>query len=225
MRVLIVEDEPLLANAIRRGLRNAAIAADIAGDGAAALEFLDRIDVDVVLLDRDLPVISGDDVCRRLIETGNRARILMLTAARRLDDRVGGFELGADDYLSKPFEFPELVARVRALARRAEPVRPPRWEALGVTIDVGRREVYRAGRYVRLSPKEFAVLRELMQIPGDVLSAEDLLARAWDEQADPFTSTIKVTISSLRRKLGDPPVIQTRSGFGYVFQAPDTDLP
>lgn len=219
MRVLIVEDEELLAQAIQAGLRRESIAADIVGNGVTALELASRVAFDVVVLDRDLPGMSGDDVCRELIATGRGCRILMLTAARRLDDKVRGFELGADDYLPKPFEFPELVARLRALERRTVVAVPPQLESLGVRLDVARREVYRDGRYVRVSPKEFAVLHELMKVPGEVLSSEMLLERAWDENADPFTNTIRVTISTLRKRLGEPWVIQTVPGFGYAFRA------
>lgn len=221
MRVVVVEDEPLMAQAIQRGLTREAMAVDVAHTGDAALELLSRVTVDVVILDRDLPGMSGDEVCRRLVAQPVRPRILMLTAARRPDDAVRGLELGADDYLAKPFHFPELVARVRALGRRIERALPPRWVRHGVTIDIARAEVYRDGRYIRLSPKEFAVLQQLMIADGAVVSAEQLLERAWDENADPFTHTIRVTISTLRRRLGEPPVIRTVAGFGYAFRAPE----
>ena len=219
MRVLIVEDEPYLADAVRVGLRRETIAADVVHDGAAALVSVRGSGYDVVVLDRDLPGIHGDEVCARLAEDHPEVRVLMLTAARTLDDRVTGFELGADDYLLKPFEFPELVARLRALERRTQPARPPVVEAHGIRLDAFRREVYRDGRLVRLSPKEFAVLQVLMNADGGVLSAEDLLERAWDANADPFTNTIRVTISNLRRRLGEPWVIRTVPGAGYRFGA------
>jgi two-component system response regulator VanR len=219
VRVLIVEDEPYLADAVRVGLRRETIAADVVHDGAAALESVSGNGYDVVVLDRDLPGIHGDEVCARLAQDHPEVRVLMLTAARTLGDRVTGFELGADDYLLKPFEFPELVARLRALERRSQPARPPVVEAHGVRLDAFRREVYRDGRLVRLSPKEFAVLQLLMNADGGVLSAEDLLERAWDANADPFTNTIRVTISNLRRRLGEPWVIRTVPGAGYRFGA------
>jgi len=219
MRVLIVEDEPYLADAVRVGLRRQTIAADVVHDGAAALESVAVNDYDVVVLDRDLPGIHGDEVCARIAADYPQVRVLMLTAARSLGDRVGGFELGADDYLAKPFEFPELVARLRALERRTQPARPPVLEALGVRLDAFRREVYRDGRLVRLSPKEFAVLQILMSAQGGVLSSETLLEKAWDANADPFTNTIRVTISNLRKRLGEPWVIKTTPGVGYSFGA------
>ncbi|GAA4722737.1 two-component system, OmpR family, response regulator VanR [Promicromonospora umidemergens] len=219
MRVLIVEDEPYLADAVRVGLRRETIAADVVHDGAAALEAVAGSSYDVVVLDRDLPGIHGDEVCARLARDHPEVRVLMLTAARSLGDRVAGFELGADDYLLKPFEFPELVARLRALERRTQPARPPVVEAHGVRLDAFRREVYRDGRLVRLSPKEFAVLQVLMNADGGVVSAEALLERAWDANTDPFTNTIRVTISNLRRRLGEPWVIRTVPGAGYRFGA------
>jgi two-component system, OmpR family, response regulator VanR len=219
VRVLIVEDEPYLADAVRVGLRRETIAADVVHDGAAALASVAGNGYDVVVLDRDLPGIHGDEVCARLARDHPEVRVLMLTAARTLGDRVAGFELGADDYLIKPFEFPELVARLRALERRSQPARPPVVEAQGVRLDAFRREVYRDGRLVRLSPKEFAVLQVLMNADGGVLSAEDLLERAWDANVDPFTNTIRVTISNLRRRLGEPWVIRTVPGAGYRFEA------
>ncbi|WP_194409671.1 response regulator transcription factor [Microbacterium cremeum] len=217
MRVLIVEDDPFMADAVRTGLRRAAMAADIASTGEEALELIAGDEYDLVVLDRDLPGIHGDDVCRAIAADHPRVRVLMLTAARTLNDRVGGFEIGADDYLAKPFEFPELVARLRALERRTEPARPPILEGHGVRLDPFRREVYRDGRLVRLSPKEFAVLHTLMAAQGGVLSAESLLEKAWDANADPFTNTARVTISNLRKRLGHPWVIQTVPGAGYRF--------
>lgn len=217
MRVLIVEDDPFMADAVRTGLRREAMAADIAVTGEEALELIAGDEYDLVVLDRDLPGIPGDDVCRTIAADHPRVRVLMLTAARTLDDRVAGFEIGADDYLAKPFEFPELVARLRALERRTEPARPPILEGHGVRLDPFRREVYREGRLIRLSPKEFAVLHTLMSAGGGVLSAESLLEKAWDANADPFTNTTRVTISNLRKRLGRPWVIQTVPGAGYRF--------
>jgi len=207
MRVLVVEDEEYLAEAIATGLRREAMAVDVVGDGAGALEQVATNDYDILVLDRDLPVIHGDEVCRRVVAEHPGTRILMLTASRTLDARVGGFELGADDYLTKPFEFPELVARLRALGRRSQPARTPVLEAHGV------------GHFIRLSPKEFAVLQVLMEAEGGVLSAETLLEKAWDANADPFTNSTRVTISHLRRKLGEPWVIRTVPGAGYRFSA------
>lgn len=217
MRVLIVEDEPYLADAIRLGLRRETIAADVVHDGASALLWVNDNRYDVVILDRDIPETHGDEVAAALAREHPEVRILMLTAAQTLGDRVAGFELGADDYLAKPFEFPELVARLRALERRTQPARPPVIEAHGVRLDAFRREVYRDGRLVRLSPKEFAVLQTLMNADGGVLSAEALLERAWDANADPFSNTIRVTIANLRKRLGEPRVILTVSGAGYRF--------
>ncbi|WP_024874109.1 response regulator transcription factor [Saccharomonospora piscinae] len=217
MRVLIVEDEPYLADAIRAGLRRASMAADVVHDGEAALEHIGVNDYEVVLLDRDLPGIHGDEVCRRIAAEHPLLRVLMLTAAGSLWERVSGFELGADDYLPKPFEMPELVARLRALERRAQPARPPVLDSHGVRLDPFRREVYRDGSSVRLSPKEFAVLQVLMKAEGGVLSAEQILEQAWDANADPFTNSPRVTISNLRRHLGEPQVIQTVPGAGYRF--------
>ncbi|RFA07125.1 DNA-binding response regulator [Subtercola boreus] len=217
MRVLIVEDEPFLADAIGKGLRRETIAADIVHDGAAALQAVDENGYDVVILDRDIPVVHGDDVAARLARDHPDVRIMMLTAARALNERVTGFELGADDYLTKPFEFPELIARLRALERRTQPARPPVLEAYGLRLDAFRREVYREGRLIRLSPKEFAVLHTLMNADGGVLSAETLLERAWDANIDPFTNTIRVTIANLRKRLGEPRIVQTVPGAGYRF--------
>lgn len=215
MRVLIVEDEQYLAEAIQTGLRREAIAADLVHDGQSALQRLTENDYDVVLLDRDIPGIHGDDVCAHIASEHPFCRVLMLTAARRLVDKVRGFELGADDYLAKPFEFAELVARVRALGRRNPTAQPPILDCAGVRLDPFRLEVYREGRFIRLSRKEFAVLEVLMSAQGGVISAETLLERAWDENADPFTNTIRVTISTLRKRLGEPWVIHTVPGRGY----------
>ncbi|MCR2783924.1 MULTISPECIES: response regulator transcription factor [unclassified Microbacterium] len=215
MRVLIVEDEPFLAEAIRDGLRLEAIAADIAGDGNTALEQLAVNSYDVVVLDRDIPGPNGDEIARRLSATPGGPRILMLTAADRLDDKQAGFESGADDYLTKPFALRELVLRLRALGRRPAVGNPPVLELAGIRLDPFRREVYRDGHYVALSRKQFAVLEVLMNAAGGVVSAEDLLERAWDENADPFTNAVRITISSLRKRLGEPWVIDTVPGVGY----------
>lgn len=217
MRVLVVEDEPYLADAIRDGLRLEAIAADVAGDGQAALDLAELNAYDVVVLDRDLPVLHGDEVARRLVVAHPSPRILMLTAAAELDDKESGFGLGADDYLTKPFELRELVLRLRALARRSGRPAPPVVEAHGLRLDPFRREVHRDGRYVALTRKQFAVLAELVAAEGGVVSAEDLLARAWDENADPFTNAVRITISSLRKRLGQPWLVQTVTGVGYRF--------
>jgi two-component system response regulator VanR len=199
MRVLIVEDEPYMAEAIRDGLRLEAIAADIAGDGDAALELLGVNAYDIAVLDRDIPGPSGDEIAKRIVASGSGMPILMLTAADRLDDKASGFELGADDYLTKPFELQELVLRLRALDRR--------------------REVYRDGRYVALTRKQFAVLEVLVAAEGGVVSAEELLARAWDENADPFTNAVRITVSALRKRLGEPWIIATVPGVGYRIDA------
>jgi DNA-binding response OmpR family regulator len=218
MRVLVAEDERLLADLIARWLRGEAHAVDVAYDGDAALERLGVNDYDVVVLDRDLPVVHGDDVCRALVDSGTETRVLMLTAAAEIGDRVAGLSLGADDYLPKPFAFAELAARVLALGRRARPATPPVLARAGITLDLPRREVYRNGRYVALSRKEFATLAELLRAEGAVVSAEHLLEKVWDEHADPFTAAVRVTILKLRRKLGDPPVVDTVPGDGYVIR-------
>src|SRR5690348_278382 len=215
MRVLIVEDEPYMAEAIRDGLRLAAIAADIAGDGGTALELLGLNDYDVAVLDRDIPGPTGDEVAERIVASGSGLPILMLTAADRLDDKATGFELGADDYLTKPFELRELVLRLRALDRRRAHIRPPVLEIAGLRLDPFRREVYRDGRYVALTRKQFAVLEVLVAAGGGVVSAEELLARAWDENADPFTNAVRITVSGLRKRLGQPAIIATLPGVGY----------
>jgi DNA-binding response OmpR family regulator len=218
MRVLVAEDERLLADLIARWLRGEAHAVDVAYDGDTALERLGVNDYDVVVLDRDLPVVHGDDVCRALVDSGAETRVLMLTAAAEIGDRVAGLSLGADDYLPKPFAFAELAARVLALGRRARPAAPPVLTRAGISLDLPRREVYRNGRYVALSRKEFATLAELMRADGAVVSAEQLLEKVWDEHADPFTAAVRVTILKLRRKLGDPPVVETVPGDGYVIR-------
>jgi DNA-binding response OmpR family regulator len=215
MRVLVVEDHELLARTIGAGLRRAGMAVDVVTDGGEALARLDLAPYDVLVLDRDLPTISGDDVCRQVGERSLAARVLMLTAAGTLADRVYGLDLGADDYLTKPFDFPELVARVRALGRRSGPPVPPVLRCADVELDSARRTVTRAGRPVVLSPKEFAVLAYLLACPGRVVSAEELLDHVWDEAANPFTTTVKTTLGRLRAKLGEPPVITTVRESGY----------
>jgi two-component system, OmpR family, response regulator VanR len=219
MRVLIVEDEPYMAEAIRAGLRLEAIAADIAGDGDAALELLRFNDYDIAVLDRDIPGPNGDQVAARIVGSGSGTPILMLTAADRLDDKASGFELGADDYLTKPFELRELVLRLRALDRRRAHNRPPVRELAGVRLDPFRREVYRDGRYIALTRKQFAVLEVLVDAEGGVVSAEELLAQAWDENADPFTNAVRITVSGLRKRLGEPWIIATVPGVGYRISA------
>jgi DNA-binding response OmpR family regulator len=215
MRILVVEDEPLLADAVAVGLRHAAHAVDVVYDGPSALERIHVNDYDVVVLDRDLPVVHGDDVCRALVEGDRDTRVLMLTAAAGVDDRVTGLALGADDYLPKPFAMRELAARVTALGRRSRPAAPPVLCRAGISLDPHRREVYRDGRYVPLSRKEFAVLAELLRADGSAVSAEMLLEKAWDENADPFTHAVRMTVLKLRRKLGDPPIVLTEPGVGY----------
>jgi two-component system response regulator VanR len=225
MRVLIVEDEPYLAEAIRDGLRLAAIAADIAGDGDTALELLSVNAYDIAILDRDIPGPSGDEIARRIVISGasgapgSGTLILMLTAADRLDDKATGFELGADDYLTKPFELKELVLRLRALNRRRAHTRPPVREIAGLRLDPFRREVYRDGRYVALTRKQFAVLEVLVAAEGGIVTAEELLERAWDENADPFTNAVRITVSGLRKRLGEPWLIATVPGVGYRIDA------
>jgi DNA-binding response OmpR family regulator len=215
MRILVVEDERLLADAIADGLRRHAMAVDVVYDGAAALDRATVNDYDVAVLDRDLPIVSGDDVCRTLTASGGATRILMLTAATAVVDRVCGLGLGADDYLIKPFAFDELVARIQALGRRARPAVPPVLERSGIRLDPHQRSVTRNGTPVSLSRKEFAVLAELLRAEGGVVSAEHLLEKAWDEHIDPFTGVVRYTIMMVRRKLGEPPVIDTEPGVGY----------
>ncbi len=215
MRVLVVEDEQVLADYVAAGLRKETMAVDVAYDGADAVELLAVDEYDVVVLDRDLPGVHGDEICRALAKDGNRTRILMLTAAGAVRDRVAGLGLGADDYLVKPFDFDELCARIRALGRRAAPALPPVLERRGLVLDPARRQAARDGRPLALSPKEFAVLEVLLRAQGTVVSAETLLERAWDANADPFTSAVRITMSKLRAKLGDPPIIQTIPGTGY----------
>jgi Response regulators consisting of a CheY-like receiver domain and a winged-helix DNA-binding domain len=215
VRVLVVEDERVLADAIATGLRREAMAVDVAYDGAEALEKTSYIDYDVIVLDRDLPKVHGDEVCRKLAGERTPSRILMLTAAGEVDDKVEGLELGADDYLAKPFVFMELVARVRALGRRSAPPLPPVLERAGIRLDPGKRIVTRDGREISLTKKEFAVLEELLRADGAVVSQEDLLDKAWDENIDPFTNVVRVTMMTLRKKLGEPQVIETVPGVGY----------
>jgi DNA-binding response OmpR family regulator len=215
MRVLVVEDHVLLARTIGTGLRREGIAVDIVTDGGQALERLDLVPYDVLVLDRDLPSVSGDDLCRHVGQRGLPARVLMLTAAGTLADRVHGLDLGADDYLTKPFDFPELVARIRALGRRSGPPVPAVLCWADVKLDPARRTVTRAGQPVALSPKEFAVLAHLLARPGLLVSAEELLDHVWDEAANPFTTTVKTTLGRLRAKLGEPPIITTVRDGGY----------
>ncbi len=215
MRVLVVEDFEVLATAIGTGLRREGMAVDVVLDGNDALEHLAFTRYDVVVLDRDLPGVHGDDVCRKLAAERSGTRILMLTAASTVAERVDGLGLGADDYLPKPFDFAELTARVRALGRRTSAPLPPMLASADVTLDPGRRVAFRAGRRLDLSPKEFALLECLLASGDRVVSAEELLERVWDEQADPFTTAVKTTIRRLRAKLGDPPLIQTVREGGY----------
>jgi DNA-binding response OmpR family regulator len=215
MRVLVVEDFEVLAQTIGTGLRREGMAVDVVLDGDDALEHLAVTRYDVVVLDRDLPRVHGDEVCRQIVAGRSQSRVLMLTAASTVKERVDGLGLGADDYLPKPFDFAELVARVRALARRSTAAVPPTLESGDVTLDPGRRAAFRAGRRLELSPKEFALLECLLASGGRVVSAEELLDRVWDEAADPFTTAVKTTVRRLRAKLGDPPVIHTVREGGY----------
>lgn len=215
MRVLVAEDERRVAEAVARGLRREGMAVDVAGDGETALYKARIHPYDVVVLDRDLPRLHGDEVCRELNREQPETKVLMLTAAGRVDDLVDGLSLGADDYVPKPFRFTELVARIRALARRNGRARPSVLRSGDVELDPARRLVVRDGRELQLSPKEFGVLEVLLEAGGDVVSTEQLLERVWDENADPFTNTVRMTIMGLRRKLGDPPFIHTVAGAGY----------
>jgi DNA-binding response OmpR family regulator len=215
MRVLVAEDFEILARSIGTGLRREGMAVDVVLAGDDALEHLATTRYDVVVLDRDLPGVHGDEVCRLIASSGAGSRVLMLTAASTVRDRVEGLGLGADDYLPKPFDFAELVARVRALARRSAPAVPPVLAAGDLILDPGRRVAQRGGRRLDLSPKEFAVLECLLAAEGRVVSAEELLERVWDEMADPFTTAVKTTIRRLRAKLGDPPVVGTVREGGY----------
>ena len=215
MRVLLVEDHAKLAMTVATGLRREGFAVDIAFDGRDALDHVAANSYDVVVLDRDLPKVHGDDVLRELVAEGHESAVLMLTAARTLDDLVDGLGLGADDYLAKPFKFAELVARIRALARRPRRVLSPKLIRGDLELDSARKTVTRAGRRLELSPKEFGVLEHLLRASGAVVSAEELLERVWDEAADPFTNTVKVTVSRLRAKLGEPPIVETVPQAGY----------
>jgi DNA-binding response OmpR family regulator len=215
MRVLVIEDDRVMAQAIALGLRQQRFAVDVALDGSAGLERALLSEYEVVVLDRDLPGLHGDEVCAQIIAGECRSRVLMLTAAASNGDLVEGLGLGADDYLPKPFDFAVLVARIGALARRAHPVVPPVLRHGDVVVDSARRRAFRAGRELSLTPKEFGVLELLLASRGRCVSAEELLARVWDEAADPFTHTVKITIGRLRSKLGDPPVIETVTRTGY----------
>jgi len=215
MRVLVIEDFEVLARSIATGLRRDGMAVDVVLDGDDALSHLALSRYDVVVLDRDLPGVHGDEICRRIVSEGSGSRILMLTAAGTIRDRVEGLGLGADDYLPKPFDFAELVARIRALARRVAAPLPPTLECGDLVLDCGRRVAFRGGRRLELSPKELAVLECLLTSQDRVLSAEELLTRAWDEYTDPFTTAVKTTIRRLRAKLGDPPMIHTVREAGY----------
>ena len=215
MRVLLVEDHAKLAMALAAGLRQAGMAVDVVFDGDDALEHAAVTAYDVVVLDRDIPGVHGDDVCKQLTAGGSPSRVLMLTAAGAVEDRVEGLGIGADDYMPKPCDFAELVARVRALARRPGAAVPPLLSSEDITLDSSRRVATRAGRRLPLNPKEFAVLEVLLGADGAVVSAEEILQRVWDEFADPFSQAVRTTISRLRAKLGDPPVIETVSKAGY----------
>jgi DNA-binding response OmpR family regulator len=215
MRVLVVEDHPRLATAIAEGLRREGMAVDLAFDGREALSRVTINRYDVVVLDRDLPAVHGDQVCRALVAERSETRVLMLTAASTIRDRVEGLDLGADDYLPKPFDFTELVARIRALARRASPPLPPTLSHGELSLDPSRRVAFRGERRLILSPKEFSLLEYLLAADGRVVSAEELLERVWDEAVNPFTSTVKTTVGRLRSKLGEPPVIETVREGGY----------
>ncbi|MGA6168319.1 response regulator transcription factor [Amycolatopsis magusensis] len=217
MRVLVAEDERDLADLVALGLRRHAMAVDVVYDGLAASERLAVNDYDVLVLDRDLPGRHGDVLCRDLVRSGARTRVLMLTAAASVPERVAGLSIGADDYLPKPFDYTELVARVQALGRRSQVPLPPVLERHGIVLDTHRLQVSRDGRFLRLSLKEYAVLEVLMRANGSVVSAEALLESAWDEHADPFTTVVRVIISRLRAKLGDPPCIRTVPGAGYLL--------
>jgi DNA-binding response OmpR family regulator len=219
VRVLVIEDDVELADAIAAGLRQERMAVDVAYDGTAGLERALVTDYDVIVLDRDLPGCHGDEVCAELVRADCRSRVLMLTASASVEDRVDGLSLGADDYLPKPFAFAEFVARLRALIRRSQPALAPVLESRDLRLDPARRTVSRADRPLDLGPKEFGVLELLLAARGRVVSAEELLERVWDEMADPFTTAVKVTVSRLRRKLGEPPVIETMAQAGYRIRA------
>lgn len=215
IRVVVVDDETYLAEAVGTALERAGMDVAVAFSGSEALMLIDDLRPDVVVLDRDLPGVHGDEVCTVIVDTHPATRVIMLTASGTLDDRLSGFDLGADDYLPKPFEVPELIARVKALAKRTAPERGEVYRCSDVRLDTFRRTVERAGAQVSLSPKEFAILEVLMRAGGGVISAEELLEEAWDDNADPFTNSPRVTVSHLRRKLGDPWIIHTQPGAGY----------
>jgi DNA-binding response OmpR family regulator len=219
VRVLVIEDERTLADAIARGLRRVGMAVDVAYDGTSGHEMAFVTRYDVLVLDRDLPGIHGDEICADLAAAGTLTRVLMLTASGTVADRVEGLGLGADDYLPKPFAFDELVARVRALGRRSSPVAPPVLTAGDVTLDPAKRVVSRGDRPLDLGRKEFGLLEELLKAHGSVVSSEELLERVWDANTDPFTTIVRVTMMTLRKKLGDPPVIETVVGVGYRIPA------
>jgi DNA-binding response OmpR family regulator len=221
VRILIVEDEQPLADAVARGLRREGMAVDVAYDGDSGHEKAAVTRYDVVVLDRDLPGMSGDRLCTEIAGSGTLTRVLMLTASGTVSDRVAGLSLGADDYLSKPFAFPELVARLRALGRRATPAVPPVLSAGDVVLDPSRRTASRSGTPVDLTRKEFGVLEVLLAAGGGVVSSEELLERVWDENADPFTTTVRVTVMTLRKKLGEPGIIETVVGSGYRVPSAD----
>ncbi|HTZ64124.1 MAG TPA: response regulator transcription factor [Solirubrobacteraceae bacterium] len=215
MRVLVIEDDEEMAEAVAFGLRQTGLAVDVALDGRAGLARARVNDYDVIVLDRDLPGIHGDALCAKLVEDECRSRVLMLTAAGTMEDVVDGLALGADDYLPKPFDFPVLVARIGALARRAQPAVPPLLRHVDLVLDSAAHRVSRGGREIELTPKEFGVLELLLAARGRCVSAEELLARVWDEEADPFTNAVKITVSRLRAKLGGPPLIETVAKAGY----------
>ncbi len=215
MRVLVIEDDEELAETVAAGLRAARIAVDVALDGEAGLARALVHDYDVIVLDRDLPALHGDEVCARLVAAGGRSRVMMLTGASDMEDLVDGLGIGADDYLTKPFAFAVLLARIAALARRAQPSIPPVLEHADLVLDTAKRSAQRAGKPLELRPKEFGVLELLLAAQGRVVSAEELLERVWDEADDPFSAAVKVTVSRLRAKLGDPPVIETVARAGY----------
>lgn len=215
MRVLVVEDERALADAVTRGLRRAGLAVDVAYNGNVAHEMAFVTRYDVVVLDRDLPGMSGDQLCREIVASNLLTRVIMLTASGAVADRVDGLSLGADDYLAKPFAFEELLARVRALGRRATPAAPPLLRVADIEVDPAKRIVTRGGIQVDLTRKEFGLLEVLIRAAGAVVSSEELLERVWDANADPFTTTVRVTMRTLRKKLGDPPIIATVVGAGY----------
>jgi DNA-binding response OmpR family regulator len=219
VRVLVIEDDQEMAETVAAGLRQARMAVDVAFDGESGLERALVCDYDVIVLDRDLPGLHGDDVCGRLVAAGCRSRVLMLTAAATADDLVDGLGLGADDYLPKPFDFPVLVARLGALFRRAQPAIPPLLRCGDLVVDTAQRSAWRAGQQLDLAPKEFGVLEMLLAAQGRIVPAEELLERVWDENADPFTAAVKITISRLRAKLGEPSLISTVPRSGYRIGA------